>query len=135
LHQSRRAGLSVRSRRPLRPDRWGRSLRSRRPAPSRLIRTLLDDLAGEITDCAGEDEAVAMYAATRPDWVLMDIHIAGGDGLTATREIRRRDAAARIVIVTQFDEEELRRAARDAGAEAYVLKEDLLAVRRIVTAL
>src|SRR5947207_3310111 len=99
----------------------------------RLMRTLLDDIAADIVECAGGAEAVALYLATRPDWVLMDIHMADGDGLTATREICRRDAAARIVIVTQFDEEEFRRAAAEAGAVGYVLKENLLGIRRLVT--
>ena len=37
----------------------------------------------------------------------------------------------RIVIVTDYDDAKLRRAARDAGACAYVLKDDLLELRRI----
>lgn len=76
---------------------------------------------------------MARYFAVRPDWVLMDIHMRDGDGLTATRTIRERDGAARIVIVTQFNEEELRRAAGEAGAMGYVLKENLLAIRRFFT--
>ena len=98
----------------------------------RLMRTMLDDLAADVVECAGGNQAVSLYLATRPDWVLMDIHMADGDGLTATREIRRRDGAARIVIVTQFDEDELRRAAAEAGAVGYVLKENLLGIRRLI---
>jgi CheY-like chemotaxis protein len=98
----------------------------------RLMRTLVEDMAGEIVECGGGEEAVALYHATRPDWVLMDIHMPGLDGLAATREIRRYDGAARIVIVTQFDEQELRRAAADAGAIGYVLKENLLGIRRMI---
>ena len=57
-----------------------------------------------------------------------------GDGLTATRAIRARDATARIVIVTQFDQEELRCAAAEVGAVAYMLKENLLSIRRFLLA-
>lgn len=99
----------------------------------RLMRILVEDMAGEIVECGGGEEAVALYQATRPDWVLMDIHMPGLDGLAATREIRRRDGAARIVIVTQFDEQELRHAAADAGAVGYVLKENLLGIRRMIS--
>jgi len=98
----------------------------------RLMRTLVEDMAEEIFECGGGEEAVALYHATRPDWVLMDIHMPGLDGLAATREIRRRDATARIVIVTQFDEQEFRRAAAEAGAVGYVLKENLLGIRRMI---
>jgi CheY-like chemotaxis protein len=99
----------------------------------RLMRTLLEDIALEIHECCGGEEAIRAYFTVKPDWVLMDLQMRGGDGLTATREICRRDANARIVIVTEFDEDELRRAAADAGAVAYVLKENLLRVRHFVT--
>jgi CheY-like chemotaxis protein len=91
-------------------------------APMRsLIRSLVEDFAAEVVECEGGREAVRLYFETRPDWVLMDLHIADGDGLEATRAIRDRDGSARIVIVTQFDENALRRACEDAGAVAYML--------------
>ena len=101
----------------------------------RLMCTLLGDMAEEIVECSGGREAVAIYRAVRPDWVLMDIHMPEGDGLTATREIRRLDGAARILIVTQFEEEQFRHAAAEAGAAGYVLKENLFEIRRVLGAL
>jgi DNA-binding NarL/FixJ family response regulator len=62
----------------------------------------------------------------------MDLQMQNGDGLSATREICRDDPAARILIVTQFDEEPLRDAATASGAVGYVLKEDLLGIRRVL---
>lgn len=103
------------------------------PQMRRLMRTLLDDMAAAVYECASGNEAVRIYFETRPDWVLMDLHMNDGDGLTATREILERDSAARIVIVTQFDEEELRKAAAEAGAAAYMLKENLLTIRRFLS--
>src|SRR6185295_14482876 len=103
------------------------------PEMRRLIRTFVHDLASDVVECSGGTEAVSAYFAARPDWVLMDLHMPAGDGLTATREIHCRDAGARIVIVTALDGDELRRAATDAGAVGYVLKENLLSIRRVVT--
>jgi CheY-like chemotaxis protein len=103
------------------------------PQMRRLIRTFVDDLASEVVECSGGTEAVGAYFAMRPDWVLMDLHMPAGDGLTATREIFGRDAGARIVIVTEAEGDELRRAAAEAGAVGYVLKENLLSIRRVVT--
>jgi CheY-like chemotaxis protein len=103
------------------------------PQMRRLIRTFVDDLASEVVECSGGTEAVSAYFATRPDWVLMDLHMPAGDGLTATREIHGRDAGARIVIVTEVEGDELRRAAAEVGAVGYVLKENLLSIRRVVT--
>ncbi|HKB81193.1 MAG TPA: response regulator [Thermoanaerobaculia bacterium] len=99
----------------------------------RLLRSMLADLATEVVECGSGREAIELYFDSRPDWVLMDLHMQDVDGLTATREIRLRDVSARIAIVTQFDEEVFRQAARDAGAAAYILKENLLGLRRLLT--
>ena len=97
-----------------------------------LIRMLLADLAAEIVECGCGRDAVDLYFATRPDWVVMDLHMKDGDGLSATQEIRRRDPAARILIVTQFDEEPLRNAAVESGAAGYLPKKNLLGIRRFL---
>ena len=40
---------------------------------------------------------------------------------------------ARVVIVTDYDDEPLRQAAREAGACGYVLKENLIALRELIS--
>ena len=47
---------------------------------------------------------------------------------TATERIKAADQGARILIVTDYDDEELRRAAMRAGACVYVRKYNLLAL-------
>jgi len=47
------------------------------------------------------------------------------DGFAATRKIRHFDPEARVVIVTDYDDEDLRAAAREAGACGYALKQNL----------
>ena len=91
----------------------------------RLIRILLADVADAIYEGADGMEALALYAAERPDFVLMDIQMAIMDGITATQRIRAADAAARIIIVTDYNEPDLREAARQAGACGYVVKDNL----------
>jgi DNA-binding NarL/FixJ family response regulator len=53
-------------------------------------------------------------------------------GLAATRQIIAAFAEAKIMIVTDYDDAKLREAAYQAGAREYVLKEDLLSLRRIL---
>ena len=96
----------------------------------RLIKALIGGVADVIVECASGEAAYAAYAAHRPDWVLMDIQLPGLDGVAATGQIRAEFPDARILIVSDYGDERLRAAARAAGACGYVLKENLLEVRR-----
>ncbi|MGH9941136.1 MAG: response regulator transcription factor [Pyrinomonadaceae bacterium] len=98
----------------------------------RVLGRLVGDLAGHVYECADGAEALAAYVAHRPDWVLMDIEMKQLDGLSATRQIVSRFPEAHVVVVTNYDDEELRDAAREAGACAYVVKENLLELRRVL---
>jgi DNA-binding NarL/FixJ family response regulator len=97
-----------------------------------LIRTVLTGLVDDVLECADGDEAVGAYGARRPDWVLMDVRMARMGGLEATRRILAADPTARVVIVTDYDDAHWRTAAIEAGACGYVLKDNLLDVRRLL---
>jgi CheY-like chemotaxis protein len=97
-----------------------------------LIRSMISDLAGNVTECDDGADALASYSRCRPDWVLMDIRMKEMDGISATREIKASFPEANIMIVTDYDNANMREAARKAGAREYVMKENLLDVRRIL---
>ena len=98
----------------------------------RLIRVLVEDLADELFECDGGVAAVAAYQKHRPDWVLMDIQMKGGNGLNATQQITAAFPEAKVVIVTNFADEKTREAAHKAGAVGFVAKDNLLDVRRFL---
>jgi len=98
----------------------------------RLIRSVVGDMAEAITECCDGSLALAAYAESLPDWVLMDIRMPQLDGITATRQLKSTYPQAHICIVTDYEDRELREAARDAGAEGYVVKEDLRKLRQIL---
>ena len=101
----------------------------------RMIRGIIEHLTAEIHECEDGGEALEMYARVLPDWVLMDIEMKTVDGITATRRIIEAYPRARIVMVTNYnDDDDLRRAAREAGAGHYVVKENLLFIPEIFAA-
>ncbi|MFE4258479.1 response regulator [Streptomyces sp. NPDC056883] len=68
------------------------------------------------------EQAVEEAPGCRPDVVLMDVRMPGVDGVTATRLLRSRLPACRIVMLTTFNDDEYVSRALKAGAVGYLLK-------------
>jgi two-component system, NarL family, response regulator DevR len=68
-------------------------------------------------------EAVEEADRARPDVVVMDVRLADGSGIEATREIRARHPNTRVVMLTSFADDEALFASIMAGASGYVLKQ------------
>jgi DNA-binding NarL/FixJ family response regulator len=97
-----------------------------------LIRHLAREIATQIRECASGEEAVELCKSYAPDCVTMDLRMGAMDGLTATQLIREAHPFARIAIVSQFEHEQLRARALQAGANSYIRKDDLEALKRHV---
>ncbi|GAA1399187.1 response regulator transcription factor [Pseudonocardia kongjuensis] len=76
-----------------------------------------------VAEAATGDEAVQVCAADPPDVVLMDLGMPGLGGVAATERIVAAHPRTAVVVVTLFDDESSVRAALDAGASGYVVKE------------
>jgi DNA-binding NarL/FixJ family response regulator len=68
-------------------------------------------------------EAVALAVARRPQVVLMDLRMPGGDGVTAIRELRDRLPEVRVLVLTTYGDDADVLAAIDAGATGYLLRD------------
>jgi len=104
------------------------------PTIRRLIRRAISDIADNIFECEDGADALTAYTEHRPDAVLMDVRMPRMDGLSATRQILDHHPGARIVIVTDYNDDGLRSAAREAGACAYALKNNLTELDTVLTA-
>ncbi|MFI9329705.1 response regulator [Kitasatospora sp. NPDC052868] len=91
----------------------------------------------EIVAEAGDGRAaVDLVLRHRPDVVVLDIRMPGTDGITAAAEIRRAGAAAGIVMLTTFGEDDYILRALGGGANGFLIKsgepEELIAGVRAV---
>jgi len=89
------------------------------------FRTMLEldgdiDVVGEAADGGS---AVDVVQRTRPDLVLMDIRMAGIDGLEATRRLLRKPGGPKVVVLTTYDADEYVLEAMRAGASGFLLKD------------
>ena len=98
-----------------------------------MIKTVMSKFPHEFIECSDGEEAVRAFRQFRPDYTFMDVEMKPMDGLTATKKIKSIDPGARIIIVTNYGDKRTREAARLAGAEGFVLKENLLEVQKLIT--
>ncbi|MGE7386887.1 response regulator [Streptomyces sp. NPDC004126] len=104
------------------------------------LRVLMSDHPDLVVvgEAATGAEAVRLVLDTDPDVVVMDIRMPGMDGIEATRLITAGPAAARVLVLTTFDEDEHVYGALRAGASGFAVKDmaldDILAAIRVVAA-
>ena len=97
-----------------------------------ILRSMLEKGGHEIAGAASNGiDALRLYRELDPDLVTMDIHMAGGDGLSCLKEIIRLDADAKVIMITALGHEEMKMEASRLGAVGYLCKpfkaEDILA--------
>lgn len=104
------------------------------PSMRALIRSLVEGVSSAVYECADGESALELYGRVHPGCVLMDVKMAGMDGIAATRALLKSDPHARVIIVTEQQGERYRRAAAAAGAAGFVRKDQLLDLPPLVSA-
>lgn len=93
-----------------------------------MIRNLFSDMFDSMTECSSGEEAIDIYEEILPNWVLMDIKMKNVNGIAATRQIIKKHPDAKIIIITQYDDDELYTAALNAGAVNFFNKNDITVI-------
>ena len=88
----------------------------------RALLALVPDmsLVGEAKDGT---EAVRVVVDARPDVLLLDMRMPGGDGLWVVRELRRRELLPSTLILSTFDDDAAALDVVRAGARGFLLKD------------
>ena len=88
------------------------------------LRAILEAQPGleVVAEAATAHEAMTEAERAEPDVVIMDVRLADGSGIEATREIRARRPRTRVLMLTSFPDEEALFASIMAGASGYFLK-------------
>jgi DNA-binding NarL/FixJ family response regulator len=101
-----------------------------------LRRLLAADLDVEVCEAAGGREAVAVFREQRPGLVILDLSLPGIGGLEIIARLKTADPAARILVLSMYDDPIHVTRALQAGAAGYVSKnappdEIVEAIRRV----
>lgn len=76
-----------------------------------------------VGSAGGGEESLRLIGSLRPDVVLLELKLIGGDGLDTLHAIRADFPAVRLIILTSYLDEFEREVALKAGAEDYLLKD------------
>jgi DNA-binding NarL/FixJ family response regulator len=95
------------------------------PVVRRGLRVLLEVQDGiEVTGEAGDGAtALALAAEHAPDVILLDLKLPGMDGIAVLGELRARDSAARVLVLTSATEPASASLAVRSGAAGVVYKD------------
>ena len=106
-----------------------------------LVRLINKKAEKDLMICGEADnaaDALKTIAKIRPDLVMVDISLRGGDGIELTKSIRYQNSKLPILVLSMHDELLYAERALRAGANGYIMKnepsEDLLqAIRKVLS--
>ena len=103
------------------------------PPAREMIRQFVELPGVTFCECESGEEALQRVRDFKPHWVTMDVSLPGLNGFQATQALRAEHPAARIIIITGHNESHYRQLSRAAGAVALIPKDNLMALRIMLT--
>ena len=90
----------------------------------KLVRVLLQKEQYDILEAVDAESGISLARAHKPDLILMDVHLPGMDGLSATRIIKEDSALNQIQVIalTSYAMEGDETKAIEAGCDGYITK-------------
>lgn len=75
-----------------------------------------------VGEAADGEQTLQLFRQLEPDLLLLDLSMPNMDGLECLREIKSRNSAAKVIVLTMHEDENYIKQAMQAGAAAYVHK-------------
>lgn len=101
-----------------------------------LLKTLLNLEGYEVTTLDITDNVIGMARKEKPDVMLMDVHLAGMNGVDVLTDMRKQDDLKDMVVIMSSGMN-MEYECKDAGANAFLLKpfmpDDLIDIIRRTT--
>ena len=88
----------------------------------KTLAAILEDKGYSITTANTGEKAVELCERERFDIVIMDVRMPGMDGVEAFRQIRRHKEGVKVILMSAYGVDNLKRAALDEGAIAFLSK-------------
>src|SRR6185503_168657 len=91
------------------------------PAIRRLIHAGLGEAAIRIVEASTASEGIELAARRKPDVILLDLGLPDGEGMGVLKAVRSWSSVP-VIVVSAREQEDLKVAALEAGADDYVTK-------------
>ncbi len=88
----------------------------------KMLKTIYENEGWVVLEAEDGVKAVEIYKRIKPDLVTMDISMVNGDGITATKEIKKIDPDAKIIMISASSEKSLVLKSLQAGAQSFLVK-------------
>ena len=89
------------------------------------VRGLLETAFGSVVMVADETSLLEGASRLRPDVAVVDLSLAQDRNLDWLRALRLRCPELKVIVLSVYDEQNVRLAAMEAGADAVVLKHEI----------
>lgn len=97
-----------------------------------FMKSLLINWGHSVLEANNGRSAIEIAKLQKPDIILMDINLGKMDGIEVVLTIRENKVMSKIIMVTEYDNPNLRKNPKTAGADGYVLKENLLSLEEVI---
>ena len=78
-----------------------------------------------VGECSSGEEAYNFVRKTQVDFIVMDLSMLGKGGIETTKQIKKHFEDIKILILSMHDNPTLIKQAMDAGANGFILKNDI----------